>query len=113
CTELTEKEPLGGAFFPLCSLWLACRWVGTDRTAPLSPAGRGVRQCVVSSPLGLSENVAEGRRRLNILGLIAVDVGGHPAACLLKDGRLVALVEEERFVRVKQAPGYFPSHSIR
>jgi carbamoyltransferase len=50
---------------------------------------------------------------VNILGLIAVDVGGHPSACVLKDGRLVAFAEEERFVRVKQALGYFPSHALR
>jgi carbamoyltransferase len=50
---------------------------------------------------------------VNILGIIAVDVGGHPSACVLKDGRLVAFAEEERFVRVKQALGYFPSHSLR
>ena len=50
---------------------------------------------------------------MNILGLIAVDVGGHPSACVLKDGRLVAFAEEERFVRVKQALGYFPSHALR
>ncbi|HVD77625.1 MAG TPA: carbamoyltransferase N-terminal domain-containing protein, partial [Vicinamibacteria bacterium] len=50
---------------------------------------------------------------MNILGIIAVDVGGHPSACVLRDGRLVAFAEEERFVRVKQARGYFPSHSLR
>ena len=50
---------------------------------------------------------------MNVLGLIAGDAGGHPAACVLKDGKLIALAEEERFVRVKQAPGYFPSHAIR
>jgi len=50
---------------------------------------------------------------VNVLGIIAVDVGGHPSACVLKDGRLVAFAEEERFVRVKQARGYFPSHSLR
>jgi carbamoyltransferase len=50
---------------------------------------------------------------VNILGIIAVDVGGHPSACVLKDGRLVAFAEEERFVRVKQARGYFPSHSLK
>ena len=50
---------------------------------------------------------------MNILGIIAVDVGGHPSACVLRDGRLVAFAEEERFVRVKQARGYFPSQSLR
>jgi len=49
---------------------------------------------------------------MNILGVIAADVSGHPAACLLRDGRLVALAEEERFVRVKQARGYFPGRAI-
>ena len=48
---------------------------------------------------------------MNILGLISVDVAGHPAACLLQDGHLVAFAEEERFVRVKQARGYFPGHA--
>lgn len=50
---------------------------------------------------------------MNVLGIIACDVGGHPSACILKDGQLLAFVEEERFVRVKQALGYFPSQSIR
>lgn len=49
---------------------------------------------------------------MNILGIIANDMG-HPAACLLQDGKLVAFVEEERFIRVKQAPGYFPSRALR
>jgi carbamoyltransferase len=50
---------------------------------------------------------------MNILGLIASDTGGHPAAGLLQDGRLVAFAEEERFVRVKQAFGYFPTNAVR
>ncbi|MSQ13385.1 MAG: nodulation protein [Dehalococcoidia bacterium] len=48
---------------------------------------------------------------LNILGLI--DISQDNAACLLQDGRLVAAAEEERFVRVKHAPGYFPANAIR
>ena len=50
---------------------------------------------------------------MNTLGLIFHSDFGHPAACLLKDGALVGLGEEERFVRVKGARGYFPAHSIR
>jgi carbamoyltransferase len=50
---------------------------------------------------------------MNTLGIIFHSDFGHPAACLLKDGELVALGEEERFVRVKGAKGYFPGHSIR
>ncbi len=32
----------------------------------------------------------------------------HPAAALIKDGEIVALASEERFVRVKKAIGFFP-----
>ncbi len=37
----------------------------------------------------------------------------HPAAALIKDGRIVALASEERFVRVKYAIGFFPYHSVK
>ncbi|MBK9154760.1 MAG: hypothetical protein IPM25_11190 [Chloracidobacterium sp.] len=37
----------------------------------------------------------------------------HPAAALLKDGEIVALASEERFVRVKYAIGFFPYHSAK
>ena len=50
---------------------------------------------------------------MNVLGLIYQEDFGHPAACLLQDGKLTAFAEEERFVRVKQARGYFPGRSIR
>jgi len=49
---------------------------------------------------------------VNILGIIANEMG-HPSACLLQAGKVVAFAEEERFIRVKQAPGYFPSHALR
>ncbi|MFH8983723.1 carbamoyltransferase family protein [Streptomyces varsoviensis] len=35
-----------------------------------------------------------------------------PSACLVVDGRPVAAVEEERFTRVKSAPGVFPARSV-
>jgi carbamoyltransferase len=54
-----------------------------------------------------------GTGSVNVLGLISSDTGGHPAACLVQGGRLVAFAEEERFVRVKQAWGYFPSQAVR
>src|SRR5262245_38315834 len=41
------------------------------------------------------------------------DVGHDPAAALLKNGRIVALAEEERFNRVKEAPGYFPTRAVQ
>src|SRR6185295_7348763 len=78
---------------------------GGDR-APAEGRGRALRD-------GGGAGRGDGRRFVNILGLIAVDVGGHPSACMLKDGRLVAFAEEERFVRVKQALGYFPSNALR
>lgn len=37
----------------------------------------------------------------------------HPAAALLKDGEIVALASEERFVRIKYAIGMFPFYSIK
>lgn len=39
--------------------------------------------------------------------------GQNPAACLLKDNQIIAFVEEERYVRVKSAAGYFPINSIK
>lgn len=47
---------------------------------------------------------------MDILGLNAYH--GDSSACLVRDGRLVAAVEEERFRRVKHWAG-FPSESIR
>ena len=37
----------------------------------------------------------------------------HPAAVLLKDGHIVAMAGEERFVRVKFAIGFFPYNAIK
>lgn len=48
---------------------------------------------------------------MNILGISTF--GFNPAACLVRDGDLVAFVEEERFTRVKTAHGAFPIHGIR
>ena len=45
-----------------------------------------------------------------ILGINAYH--GGAAACLIKDGQLIAAVEEERFVRIKYWAG-FPVHAIR
>ncbi len=40
--------------------------------------------------------------------------GGHdPSACLLKDGKLIAFAEEERFIKVKHAPGYCPNNAVK
>lgn len=47
---------------------------------------------------------------MNILG--ASIFGYNPAACLLRDGELIAFAEEERFTRIKTANGAFPIHSI-
>lgn len=45
--------------------------------------------------------------------ILAFKDGHDPAACLMKDGSIVAAVEEERFNRVKHAPGKPPFESIR
>ncbi len=39
--------------------------------------------------------------------------GPNVSACLLKDGKLLAFIEEERLVRVRKAPGYLPTGSIK
>jgi carbamoyltransferase len=41
------------------------------------------------------------------------DIGHHPAAAILRNGEILAMGQEERFVRVKEAPGQFPSQAIR
>ena len=46
---------------------------------------------------------------MNVLGMFGATDVVHPAACLVRDGRVVAFVEEERFARVKQACGLFPA----
>ena len=49
---------------------------------------------------------------MNVLGVFGATDVVHPAACLLRDGRLVAFAEEERFARVKQACGLFPAQAM-
>jgi predicted NodU family carbamoyl transferase len=49
---------------------------------------------------------------MNVLGVFGATDVVHPAACLLRDGRLVAFAEEERFARVKQACGLFPARAL-
>ena len=46
-----------------------------------------------------------------ILGLIGD--GKNPGACLLRDGELVAFIEEERLTRFKSSHGFFPARSAR
>lgn len=47
---------------------------------------------------------------MHILGINAYHAGA--SACLIKDGQLIAAIEEERFRRVKYWAG-FPSEAIR
>lgn len=47
---------------------------------------------------------------MNIIGIFFE--GPNTGACLFKNGSLVAMVEEERFTRVKSASEVFPSRSI-
>lgn len=49
-----------------------------------------------------------------VLGLHGgVTIGQHePAACLIVNGKVVALCEEERYLRIKSAYGYLPYYSI-
>ena len=45
--------------------------------------------------------------------ILAYKDGHDPAACLLKDGEVLAACEEERFTRQKHAPSVFPKQSIQ
>ena len=47
---------------------------------------------------------------MDIIGINYLD--HDPAACLFRDGTIVAMAEEERFVRVKHADGHFPINAI-
>jgi carbamoyltransferase len=51
---------------------------------------------------------------MNILGLLGgVSINHHdPGAALIRDGKLVCFVEEERLIRVKSARGHLPIHAI-
>ncbi len=46
-----------------------------------------------------------------VLGIL--HLGRDPTACLIKDGKIVAMAEEERFLRIKHAEGYFPKFAIK
>jgi carbamoyltransferase len=46
---------------------------------------------------------------MNVLG---VADGHDAAAALIRDGRIIAAAEEERFIRIKHASGFFPKKSI-
>ncbi|MCX7640297.1 MAG: hypothetical protein N2Z23_07640 [Pyrinomonadaceae bacterium] len=62
---------------------------------------------------------SKSKKHVYVLGISGkYGLGGaadahHPAAALLKDGEIVAMGSEERFVRVKYAIGFFPYHSIK
>ena len=47
---------------------------------------------------------------MNILGIYAF--GRNPAACLMQDGKIIAFAEEERFIRLKSAQGFFPGRAV-
>ena len=49
---------------------------------------------------------------MNVLGVFGATDVVHPAACLLRNGQLIAFAEEERFARVKQACGLFPAQAM-
>lgn len=48
---------------------------------------------------------------MNVLGLLSY--GTNPCACLLQDGKLIFMAEEERFCRIKNAPRRRPISAIK
>ena len=54
----------------------------------------------------------QGKERpTNIVGIFSI--GANPAACLLQDGELVAMAEEERFLRLKDVELALPDHALQ
>lgn len=47
-----------------------------------------------------------------ILGLTHL-ASWNQACCIIRDGSLIAFAEEERFIRIKHAPGLFPKNAIQ
>jgi carbamoyltransferase len=51
---------------------------------------------------------------MNILGINGYDDWFHdPSACLLKDGKLIFFIEEERLIRKKNAIGQVPTYAVQ
>ena len=48
---------------------------------------------------------------MNILGILPF--GYDPSACLIKDKKIIAMAEEERFIRIKHARNHFPINAIK
>lgn len=49
-----------------------------------------------------------------IMGVSGTSERDHdPSCCIIVDGKLIAMVEEERFTREKHAPGFAPYNSIK
>ena len=48
---------------------------------------------------------------MNIIGVFME--GPNTGACLVKDGKMIAVAEEERFLRIKKASDYFPAQAIK
>ena len=82
---------------------------------PVQSPGRALNQSL--GPLrGRHEPVSDSPRYvlgINYRPVGRHEIGHHPSAVLLKNGQIVAMAEEERFIRVKEAPGRFPTHAIR
>ena len=66
------------------------------------------------TPRRSDELTARQQHRLhpaNVVGIFCI--GPNPAACLLQNGRLVAMAEEERFLRLKDIELALPDHALR
>lgn len=51
------------------------------------------------------------KKHINVLGILGLV--RDPAACLVRGGKIIAVAEEERFVRIKHARGLFPKNAIK
>ena len=58
----------------------------------------------------MNEPGVKGGRPINIVGIFSI--GPNPAACLVQNGRLVAMAEEERFLRLKDIELALPDNAL-
>ena len=62
--------------------------------------------CAPNNKVKIPRKICKNNKKPTILGLLFG--AGDPAAALIQDGKIIAMVEEERFTRNKHDHGIFP-----
>src|SRR5206468_8468510 len=85
------------------------------RHAPITPARRPIRhgRARVSSPSPVPNRPSRRGDRRMTMDILGISAYYHDsAACLLRDGTIIAAAQEERFTR-KKHDARFPRHAVR